>query len=48
MREATSESTIRIKARGCTIMVLVISSCFLVRKAAAQSDKYPKMAPIDQ
>src|SRR6266446_6782261 len=29
-------------------MVLVISICFLVPKAAAQSDKYPKMAPVDQ
>jgi hypothetical protein len=29
-------------------LVLVISSCFLVPKAAAQSDKYPKMAPVDQ
>jgi len=35
-------------ARGSTIMVLVIGICFLVPKAAAQSDKYPKMAPVDQ
>ena len=29
-------------------MVLAISIGFLVPKAAAQSDKYPKMAPVDQ
>jgi hypothetical protein len=29
-------------------LVLVISNCFLVPKAAAQSDKYAKMAPVDQ
>jgi hypothetical protein len=29
-------------------LVLVISIDFLVPKAAAQSDKYPKMAPVDQ
>jgi hypothetical protein len=29
-------------------LVLVISIGFLVPKAAAQSDKYPKMAPVDQ
>jgi hypothetical protein len=29
-------------------LVLVISICFLVPKAAAQSDKYSKMAPVDQ
>jgi hypothetical protein len=34
--------------RGSTIMELVISICFLVPKAAAQSDKYSKMAPVDQ
>jgi hypothetical protein len=39
---------ISITARGCTIMVLVISIGFLVPKAAAQSDKYPRMAPADQ
>ena len=39
---------IRIMAWGSTIMVLVISICFLVPKAAAQSDKYSKMAPVDQ
>ena len=39
---------IRIMAWGTTIMVLAISIGFLVPKAAAQSDKYPKMAPVDQ
>ena len=29
-------------------LVLVISICFLVPTAVAQSDKYPKMAPVDQ
>jgi hypothetical protein len=29
-------------------LVLVISICFLVPKAAAQSHKYSKMAPVDQ
>jgi hypothetical protein len=29
-------------------MVLVISICFLVPKAAAQSDEYSKMAPVDE
>ena len=52
MRAATRESTtgrmISIMARGSTIMVLVIGICFLVPKAAAQSDKYSKMAPVDQ
>jgi hypothetical protein len=41
-----TERMIRIMA---TIMlVLVISIGFLVPKAAAQSDQYPKMAPVDQ
>lgn len=42
-RESTREIMIRIMA-----LVLVISIGFLVPKAAAQSDKYPKMAPVDQ
>src|SRR5712664_313980 len=42
-RESTRESMIRILA-----LVLTISIGFLVPKAAAQSDKYPKMAPADQ
>src|SRR5712692_6056769 len=43
MRAATRERRISIMA-----LVLVISICFLVPKAAAQSDKYSKMAPVDQ
>jgi hypothetical protein len=43
MRAATRERVIRIMAS-----VLVISISFLVPKAAAQSDKYSKMAPVDQ
>ena len=50
MRKSTREGMMRITA---TIMlVLVISIGFLVSKevpkAAAQSVKYPKMAPVDQ
>ena len=41
------EKMIRIKARGGTIMPLVLSMSFLVPKAAAQSDQYSKMAPVD-
>ncbi|SRR5260370_8441672 len=53
MRAATRERMMRermisIMAKNSTIMVLVIGICFLVPKAAAQSDKYPKMAPVDQ
>ena len=43
MRAALRERMISI-----TALVLVISICFLVPKAAAQSDKYSKMAPVDQ
>ena len=43
MRAATRERMISIMA-----LVLVISICFLVPKAAAQSDKYSKMAPVNQ
>jgi hypothetical protein len=43
MRAATRERMISI-----TALVLVISIGFRVPKAAAQSDKYPKMAPVDQ
>jgi hypothetical protein len=39
---------ISIMASGCTILVLLISIGSLVPKAAAQPDKYPKMAPVDQ
>lgn len=34
------------RERVISIMVLVI--CFIVPKAAAQSDKYSTMAPVDQ
>jgi hypothetical protein len=47
MRAATRESTRERKIRIMT-SVLVISICFLVPKVAAQSDKYSKMAPVDQ
>jgi hypothetical protein len=43
MRAATTERVINIMA-----LALVISICFLVPKAAAQADKYSKMAPVDQ
>jgi hypothetical protein len=43
MSTATRERMISIMA-----LVLVISICFFVPKAAAQSDKYSKMAPVDQ
>jgi hypothetical protein len=33
---------------GIMALVLVISICFLAPKAAAQSDKYSKMAPVGQ
>src|SRR5262245_10374819 len=42
MSAATRERTISIA------LVLVISIGFLVPKAAAQSDKYPKMAPVEE
>src|SRR3989442_9242414 len=43
MRAPTRERMISIMA-----LVLVISIGFLVPKAAAQSDKYPKTPPVDQ
>jgi hypothetical protein len=46
MRAAMRERMITIMARGA--LFLVINIGFLVPKAAAQSDKYPKMAPVDQ
>ena len=42
------ERMVSIMARGGTIMVLVISIGFNVPKAAAQSDKYSNMAPVEQ
>src|SRR5208282_3441674 len=43
MREGTRERMISFIG-----LVLVIGIGFLVPKAAAQSDRYPKMAPVDQ
>ncbi len=43
MRAATRDRMISIMA-----LVLVISIGFLGPRAAAQSDKYPKMASVDQ
>jgi hypothetical protein len=48
MRAATGERMISIMPWGCTILALLISIGSLVPKAAAQSDKYPKMAPVNQ
>ncbi len=45
MRPSTRAATREISILA---LVLVISICFLVPKAAAQSDKYPKMAPVEQ
>jgi hypothetical protein len=47
MRAATREST-RERMISIMALVLVISIGSLVPKAAAQSHKYPKMAPVDQ
>ena len=47
-RESPRERIISIMARGSMIMLLVISIGFLVPKAAAQSDQYSKMAPVEQ
>ena len=48
MRAPTRERMMRERMIGITALVLVISIGFLVPKAAAQSDKYSKMAPVDQ
>jgi hypothetical protein len=48
MKARMTERMIRTIARGRTIMPLVISMSFLVPKAAAQSEQYPKMAPVEQ
>jgi hypothetical protein len=37
-----------ISIMATIMLLLVISISFLVPKAAAQSDKYSKMAPVDQ
>jgi hypothetical protein len=38
----------RERTIGITALVLVIGIGFLMPKAVAQSDKYSKMAPVDQ
>src|SRR5713226_4918309 len=50
MRPATTKSTReRMILIMVTIMLMLVSSIgFLVPKTAAQSDKYSKMAPVDQ
>ena len=47
MRPAAKKST-RERMIHIIALVLVISSGFVVPKAAAQADKYSKMAPVDQ
>ena len=47
MRPAAKKST-RKRMIHIIALVLVISSGFVVPKAAAQADKYSKMAPVDQ
>ncbi len=39
---------ISVRMISITALVLVISIGFLMPKAAAQSDKYSKMAPVEQ
>jgi hypothetical protein len=41
-------ATMRERMISNMALVLVISICFLMPKAAAQSDRYSKMAPVDQ
>ena len=48
MRAATRERMIGERMARITALVLVISIGFLVPKAAAQSDKHSKMAPVEQ
>lgn len=38
----------RERVSAVMALVLVVSICFFVPKATAQSDKYSKMAPVDQ
>ena len=47
MRAATRESR-RERMTSITALLLVISIGFRVPKAAAQSDQYSKMAPVEQ
>ena len=48
MRASMRERMTRERMISITALVLVIRIGFLVPKAAAQSDKYSKMAPVDQ
>ena len=48
MRAATKARMMRERMISIMALVLVIGICFLVPKAAAKSDKYSKMAPVDQ
>ena len=48
MRAGTRERMMRERMISTTPLVLVISIGFLAPKAAAQSDKYSKMAPVAQ
>jgi hypothetical protein len=50
MRHAAKKTTRgkMIRIMVTIILVLAINICSLVPKAAAQADKYPKMAPVDQ
>jgi hypothetical protein len=48
MRAPTTERMIKERMISIMALVLVISIGFLVPKAAAQSNKYSKMAPVDQ
>jgi hypothetical protein len=50
MRPAAKKSTMEkmIRIMAAIILALLISIGILVPKAAAQADKYPKMAPVEQ
>ena len=48
MGAATRKRMVSMRMIRVMALVLVIGICFLVPKAAAQSDKYSKMAPVDQ
>ena len=48
MRAATRERMMTARMISIMALVLAISIGFLVPEAAAQSDKYPKMAPVEQ
>lgn len=48
MRAATRERMMTARMISIMALVLAISIGFLVPEAAAQSDQYPKMAPVEQ